>query len=59
MWKIKQIIQHILKMQYIYLLPKYVIISSFGWFLHVFAYKNIGHLTFRRLTSTIVDVPHH
>jgi hypothetical protein len=43
LWKIKQIMQHVLKMQYIFLLPKYIKLISRGVFLHLFAYGNSGN----------------
>jgi hypothetical protein len=39
-----EIMQHVFKMQQIFLLPKYIKPFSSGVFLHVCTYMNTGHL---------------
>ena len=43
LWRIRQIMQHVLKYQQVYLLPKFIKLMYRGVFLHVFAHASTGH----------------
>jgi len=55
LWKIKQIMQRVLKIKKIFLLPNYIKLISRCLFLLVFAYST-GHLKVKKALDLVMEV---